>query len=533
MPTLTRRESLASLAALATLLATPKGLRAAEEAGLRFGDPKPFSFDALIQQAREAAKGPYVPPPRPVPDVTYQIDYDAQGKLHYKPDYALWAKGGSVYPVTFVHLGRWFQKSVRMLAVDSTGEAREILYNPDYFTMPEDSVARQIPTDASAFAGFWVRESNRSGDWSKREPWATFVGASYFRTVGELGQVGMSARGVALNTGQPGTEEFPDFTEFYLEPTAQEGDPFVFSAFLNGPSITGAYRFKMHRGVGVIVDVEKHLFLRADINRLGISPLTSMFWYAEYPSTHAHDWRPEVHDTDGLAMWSGTGERIWRPANNPPRIMTSTFMDENPRGFGLSQRDRNYDHYLDGVSYDRRPSCWIEPLGQWGKGAVNLVEIPTDDEIYDNINLFWIGERPTRAGDELTYSYRMHWLKDEPFFPVNDLARVVATRIGRGGEPGKVRPADLVKLVIEWDGDILKTIPWGARPTVNAWASRGELSLQRSEPIWYTTRWRSEFDIKLEGDEPIEMRCSMSLDDKPITENWLYQLHPQVVSRQI
>jgi len=532
MPPFTRRDTLASFATLAALLATPAGLKAAEETGLRFGEARPFSFEGLIERARQMAAEDYVPPPRPVPEITEQIDYDAHGKLRYKPEHALWAHGEGVYPVTFVHLGRYFQKSVRMSAVGSDGQAREILYDTAYFTMPEDHVAHQIPTDASAFAGFWVRESNRAGDWSAREPWATFVGASYFRTVGELGQVGMSARGIALNTGGDGPEEFPDFTEFYLEPTRSEGEPFVFSALLDGPSITGAYRFRMHRGVGVIVEVEKHLFLRADVERLGIAPLTSMYWYGEYPSTHSHDWRPEVHDSDGLALWNGAGERLWRPAINPPRIVISSFADENPRGFGLSQRDRNYDHYLDGVSYDRRPTCWIEPIGTWGKGAVQLVEIPTDDEIYDNLVAFWLAEQPAKAGDALTYRYRMHWLKDEPFFPVANLARAFATRIGRGGEPGKERPADVVKMVVEWDGEILKSIPWGVRPTVEASASRGELSLQRAEPIWYTDRWRSEFDLKFDGEDPVELRCFMSLEGQPITETWLFQLHPQVLAHR-
>ena len=529
MPKVSRRDALASFTALAAALARPEGLRAAEAAGLRFGDAEPFAFDALVERARAMAGTAYTPPPRPVPEITEQIDYDAHGKLHYKPDYALWAHGIGVYPVTFVHLGRYFQKSVKISALDTEGKAREILYDPTYFTMPPDSVAHQIPTDASAFAGFWVRESNRAGGWGDREPWATFVGASYFRTVGELGQVGMSARGVALNPGGSGPEEFPDFTEFYLEPTLHEGDPFVFSALLDSPSLAGAYRFRMHRGVGVVIEVEKHLFLRADIERLGIAPLTSMYWYGEYPSTHNHDWRPEVHDSDGLAIWNGAGERLWRPAINPPAINISSFGDQDPRGFGLSQRDRNYDHYLDGVSYDKRPSCWIEPLEPWGKGAVQLVEIPTDDEIYDNVVAFWLPDWPAKAGDALTFRYRMHWVNDEPFYPVADYAKAVATRIGRGGEPGKERPPGVVKMVVEWDGTVLKSIPWGARPSVVAAASRGTLSLQRAEPIWYTDRWRSEFDIAFDGTEPVELRCFMTLDDRQITETWLFQLHPEIV----
>ena len=149
------------------------------------------------------------------------------------------------------------------------------------------------------------------------------------------------------------------------------------------------------------MDIEKHLFLRADIERLGIAPLTSMFWYAEYGRERIADWRPEVHDSDGLAIWNGAGERIWRPLNNPTRVFHTSYLDHNPKGYGLLQRDRVFDHYLDGVGYDRRPSTWVEPIGDWGKGVVQLVEIPTDDEIHDNIGAYWLPEQPARAGDAL------------------------------------------------------------------------------------------------------------------------------------
>ena len=136
---------------------------------------------------------------------------------------------------------------------------------------------------------------------------------------------------------------------------------------------------------------------------MGVAPLTSMFWYAEYGREKIADWRPEVHDSDGLAIWNGAGERIWRPLNNPTRIFHTSYLDQTPKGFGLIQRDRVFDHYLDGVGYDRRPSTWVEPLGDWGKGMVQLVEIPTDDEIHDNIAAYWLTDRPTRAGDAFNY----------------------------------------------------------------------------------------------------------------------------------
>ncbi len=519
-----RRRFLALLAGLPFLSITPDMLAAAEQAGLSFGDAKPFDFDMLRKMAQDMADKPYKEPQRPNPEAVKKINYDEQGRIKFNYDLALWRDGPSQYPITFRPVGEYFQKSVRIFALEN-GQAREVVYRPDYFSYGPASPMNKLAPGESAIAGFWAMESRKT-DWQKKEPWATFQGGSYFRAVGELGQVGLSARGIALNTGDHEPEEFPDFRSFWIEPALKEGDPLVVYALLDGPSVTGAFRIAMYRTKGVVMEIENHIFMRKSVERLGIAPLTSMFWYAEYPSAHSHDWRPEVHDSDTLVMWTGTGERIARPLNNPNRIIISSFSDNNPKGFGLAQRDRNYDHYLDGVSYDRRPTAWVEPLNDWGKGKVQLVEIPTDDEVYDNIGVFWIPEKPANSGASFNFKYRLHWLADQPGFP-KELARAVALRTGRAGEPGKDRPANAIKLVIEWDGDVLKNIPWGARPKVVASASRGNLSLLRTEPIWYTPRWRSEFDLGgVEGKEPVELRAYLELDGKPLTETWLYQYQP-------
>ena len=487
--------------------------------GLELGPAEPFSFELLIERARALAAQPYKPSPQPAPEGVQRIDYDAHGKLRFRPEYALFADGPGVYPVTFQFLGGFFPKSVRMHVAEG-GEAREIRYSPDYFTVTDDSPARELPPGTNGFAGFWVQESRLQGDWAQREPWATFLGASYFRAVGELGQVGMSARGIALNVAGDGPEEFPDFVAHWITPALRESDPVVVHSLLDGPSL-----FRDHH---VIFDIENHLFLRQDIERLGIAPLTSMFWYAEYGREKIADWRPEVHDSDGLAIWNGAGERIWRPLNNPTRIFHTSYLDRTPKGFGLVQRDRVFDHYLDGVGYDRRPSTWVEPVGDWGKGMVQLVEIPTDDEIHDNIAAYWLSDQPTRAGDAASYHYRLHWVKDQPFFPWNELAHVVATRMGRGGQPGKPRPRGVYKFSVEFIGGTLATLPFGVLPEPVIWTSRGTVSLVLMEavPDDVPGHWRLFFDLTLEGEEPVDMRVFLRQGETILSESWLYLFEP-------
>ncbi len=492
------------------LLALPALARAES---LQLAKPQPFSFAKLSERAQKLATQPYRVPERPAPALVQKLDYETVGKVRYKVENALAGR----YPTTFFHLGSYFPKATRIYTL-AGGVAREVVYDPRYFDMPRDSPARAMPKN-SGFAGFHVHEAQQRSDW-KTQDWVAFLGASYFRAIGALNQYGLSARGIAVNTTEPTGEEFPDFREYYLESPAQ--GPMTIYALLDGPSVCGAYRFVCTRGEGVVMDIECALFFRQEVAQLGIAPLTSMFWYSEYDKPYRIDWRPEVHDSDGLALLTGAGERIWRPLNNPPRTVTSSFFDRTPRGFGLMQRDRVADHYLDGVRYENRPSVWVEPLGDWGEGCVQLIEIPTDDEIHDNVVAFWRPQSAPKQGAQLRYRYRLHWLADEPY-PATQLARVVATRIGRGGEPGKPRPKGITKFVIDFEGAVLEGTKLKARVT----PSRGHIANVFVEPVPDTKRVRATFDLDAPGTEAVELRMFLSDGGKALSETWACQYLPR------
>lgn len=520
MHPIARRSLMAGLSGLAALSALP----AAAQTGLKFGPPVPFDFEALKAEARRLAARPYVPPP-PAPEALKQIDYEAWGQIAFDTDRALFKD--SRFPVTFFHLGVFFQDPVRMYAVQG-GQAREVIYDPADFHMPANSPARGLAKGAG-FAGLRIQEPKDGAlDWRKND-WAAFLGASYFRTIGQLYQYGLSARAVAVDTAVADRpEEFPAFTRLFVEQPKAGSDAIVVHALVEGPSLAGACRFVMTRTAGVVMDVDQLLILRKPVERLGLAPLTSMYWYSETAKPTVIDWRPEVHDSDGLAMWTGKGERLWRPLNNPPRITASAFVDENPKGFGLLQRDRAFDHYLDGVYYDRRPSLWIEPKGDWGKGQVQLIELPTDDEIHDNIVAAWVPQAPAGAGSEYTLGYRMHWLADEPY--PTSLARCVATRLGRGGQPGRARPKGVRKFLVEFLGGPLRDLPSGVKPQMALQLSRGrvgEYQLIEAVPDGAPGHWRVQFDLaEAQGADPVELRLQLTVAGQVVTETWMFQYHP-------
>lgn len=486
------------------------------------GEAQPFDYAWLKGRARGLAAAPFQPATGLLPAEVASLDWDQYQAISYRADHALWAGEALRFQVRLFHLGLFFKEPVHVFEV-AEGKAREIAYDPEMFDYGKSGLhAERLPRDLG-FAGFRVF---MAPDF-KRDVTA-FLGASYFRAVGGEMQYGISARGLAVDTGLGRPEEFPRFTAFWIERPAKGATTLVVYALLDSPSVTGAYRFGIRPGSTQAMDVDAALYPRRAIERLGIAPLTSMFQYGENDRRMADDWRPEIHDSDGLAVWSGAGEWLWRPLVNPPQLRFSALMDESPRGFGLLQRDRDFDHYQDdGAFYHLRPSLWVEPRGPWGRGAVTLVELPTRDETFDNIVAFWQPERPAQPGEEMLYAYRLHWGGRIPFAPPQ--AQVVATRTGIGGVVGRKRSYFSWRFVVDFAGGKLASVPRKPGPEPVITASAGEVEITSARPLESVRGYRMMFDVKLPDDVtgPVELRGYLRAPDgSALTETWTYQWTP-------
>ena len=493
------------------------GGMAAPKPDLYFGPEVAFSFDAMIGWARDISLRPYQRPLIPKPELIERLDFDEYQQIRFRPEWDIWSDGEGPYPIELFHVGKYFKDPVRIFIVSGEKIAREVRYASGLFNYGKSEFARDLPAD-TGFAGFRVLTAPGKPDW------LAFLGASYFRTPGETMQYGLSSRGLAIDVAMPAPEEFPRFSHFWLEP--MQGKPgVVINALLDSPRISGAYRFLTTRETGTLMDIEAHLFPRGEIERVGIGPLTSMFWYSKHDRKHAVDWRPEIHDSDGLAIWSGTGERIWRPLNNPNSVQTSSFNETNPKGFGLLQRERRFGQYEDdGTFYEKRPSVWVEPEGDWGAGAIQLVEIPTDDEIHDNIVAYWSPKDPYNAGDHKHFRYRLHWRQEEPY-PA-PLARVISTRIGAGGIPGRPRPKGTVKYVVDFSGGKLPELTHRGDVDVVVTSPSGKIERDVAYPVVDAGKWRVTFDFTPAAPEPVDLRMYLKKGGDAISETWIFQHLP-------
>lgn len=482
--------------------------RAAESAAT------PFDGATVRNLARQMAGQAYKAPDTKLPDVLNKADYQAYKAIRYRQDAALWRGANSRFTAQFFHRGFLYKDRVDIHEVVD-GKATLIRYSPDLFTFG-DQPAPQLPDDLG-FAGFRLHYPLNRADY--RDEVCAFLGASYFRAVAKGQGYGLSARGLAINTAEAPGEEFPLFRAFWLERPDPKADLIVVHALLDSQSAAAAYRFTIRPGEATMFDTEVALYPRADIPKAGLAPMTSMFLFDPSDRAKVDDWRQAVHDSNGLEIRSGHDERIFRPLANPRELQISTFVDSGPHGFGLVQRMRALEDYQDLEShYEKRPSLWVEPLGDWGAGGVELVEIPSDKEVNDNMVAFWRPKDVLKAKGEYLLTYRLHWA----WAPPGDVrvARVLQTRSGASWEP-KHR-----QFVIDFVGEAVKHWTAEKMPNLDVACDKGSIVNVVAEPNPAVSGWRISIELDPKDEKIVEMHARLMDGDTPLTETWIYRWTP-------
>jgi periplasmic glucans biosynthesis protein len=465
------------------------------------------AFDAsLIQDAaRQLAQRAFVPPNTTIPEPFTSLNAEGYHAITHRPERRIWADEAVGYQIEPLHRGSIFTTPVLLSTVEQ-GLVKRIIYDPTRYSLGRLSAPSSMPD--MNFSGFKLMQ--------KGEPaidFAIFQGATFYRSRAKGQEFGAASRALAIKTGDPRGEEFPIFRAFWIEHPGSDGIVTV-HAVADSESATAAFRFTLRPGDMTIIDTECTIFARVDIDHIGIGPIQGTYLFGPSRRRNIDDLRSQVHDVHGLQMLNGRNEWIWRPLNNPEQLQISSFMDDNPKGFGLIQRDRDFNAYQDDEhSFERRPTIWMEPIGDWGAGSVQLTEIPSNSEMNDNIIAYWRPRDVLIAGSRTSFTYRQFWCWVTP--ERGELAETVGFRVGRGGS-GRRR-----RCMVEFAGDILGGEIKGLTMALSA--SPGQII--NGKFLHNSTRKsvRVTFELEPLNDAPSEIRLLLNDGDKPISETWLYR----------
>jgi glucans biosynthesis protein len=486
------------------------------------GACRAFDFDDVAKRAKDLAATAYKKPDVNLPKALQELTYDQYRDIRFKPDRALWRNAKLPFEVMFFHQGLYYNYPVRIHEIGPNGNVHDIAFDPDLFDYGHNNLDPKT-LKGLGFAGFRVHYPVNSQKY--KDEVLVFLGASYFRALGRGQRYGISARALAIDTALMSGEEFPRFTEFWIERPQPNAHELRIFALLDSPSAAGAYRFVLRPGVDTALDVRSRLFLRQNVAKLGLAPLTSMYYFGENHRVGIDDFRPEVHDSDGLSIHSGTGEWLWRPLVNPKRLLVTSFAVDNPQGFGVQQRDRHFYSYEDlEARYETRPSVWIEPRGAWGSGRIELVQIPTPDETNDNIVAYFVPDASPAPQQPYDLDYRMLWQMESETLPT--LAHVAQSRRGHGY---RRKPDDSIAIMIDFEGDVLKKLPIDT--PVDGVVS-GDANVEILEANAYrndvTNGWRLALRFKRHDEKkPSEIRAFLRAGTATLSETWSYILPAQ------
>lgn len=518
-----RRRVLAGLSAALCASAAPQALLAQQPEAQPVppvAPPQPrFGFEDVVRRAREIAAVPYEAG-NGLPEALTRLDFDSWRELRFRPERALLAQSNSGFRMQMFHPGFLFTRPVTVNVIRD-GVPMPVPYAANLFDYGRIKFDKPLPVNLG-FAGF--RLHYPLNDPRIFDELISFIGASYFRVLGRGQRYGLSARGLAIGAGLPGGEEFPIFREFWVETPAADAERVTVYALLDSPSVAGAYRFHIYPDVDSVVDVSAALFPRRTIEKLGLAPLTSMFFTGENDRRFHDDFRSELHDSDGLMIHSGTGEWIWRPLRNARIPAISSFVERNVRGFGLMQRDRVFEHYQDlDLAYELRPSYWIEPQGDWGDGVVELIELPTTDETNDNIVALWAPKLPLEAGREFRFGYKLTALLDSS--DLHPGGRVVNTYQAKPKAlgSGEAVTEGARRFIVDFaGGDLAYHLTQPEKVEIVPSIAYGRINRAFLVPNPKTEGFRAFIDIVVEAGQLAEMRAFLKSGGKALTETWSY-----------
>jgi glucans biosynthesis protein len=503
MPGLHRREFL-SLALGGALAANAGAPQAWAEP---LASPAPFAPDAVLKAAAQLAAQPFKPPSAPLPSVFSGLTFEQYASIRRVPGTAIWADDKLGFSLEPLNRGFVYTTPIEINIVEN-GLSQRVIYDPadfDFGKLQPPAAVRDL-----GFSGLRILRSSDEGF----QDAAIFQGASFYRSRARGQNFGVTARGLAIRTGDEPGEEFPLFREFWVERPTPASNTLTMYALLDSESMTGSFRFTIRPLETTIIDTEMTLIARAATDKLGIGAMAGDYLFSGLDHRRTDDWRAAVYEITGLQALSGQGEWLWRPVCNRETLQISAFSDVNPRGFGLLQRSRSFDAFYDDEGrWELRPTLWIEPIGDWGEGDVRLLEIPAASETNANIIAQWRPKGGIAAGKSQSFAYRQFWCWTPPSKP--PLAVCMSSRAGKfNGRP---------RFTVEMTGDVFADPLKAAAAAADIQANPGKIASIRLYPYKDRRSVRAVFDLDPGSETFSELRLTLKIDNQAISETWLYR----------
>ena len=485
--------------------------------------PKPapaapaFDSASVVEAARALSKKPYKGPAADLPEPFASLTQEQYAGIRNQPGSAIWASESTGYAIEPLHRGFVFTTPVSIDVIEE-GVQRRLAYNPADFSFGQ--IKPPAEGKDLGFSGFRVL---RLREGQPPVEVAIFQGASFFRAMASGQNYGVAARGLSIRTADPKGEEFPLFRAIWIEKPNLASDALVIHALLDSESVSGAYRFTLRAAEATIIDTECTLFPRVNLDHVGVAAMTATHVSGTLDRRRSDDVRPGIYDVAGLAMLNGKSEWLWRPVSNRETLQLSAFVDENPHGFGFLQRDREFGRFLDDDNrWERRPSLWIEPIGDWGQGYVTLVEIPSESEVNQNIIAYWRPRAVMAAGSEVMFAWRQLWCWTPPDRPSS-----ATVTLSRGGRPAGA-PANTRKrhFMVDFNSDMFADPQRSAEISPQIAASPGSVSSVRTFINPDRKTYRVTFDVDPGNEGLSELRLQLEAQGKPVSESWMYRWTP-------
>ena len=498
---------------LAASLSSPLSAQSASAKTGPAPQPEAFSAAKVVEMARALAAEPHKPPGSAPLDPLGSASPEEIATIRYRTGDLIWAGAGLAFAIEPVHRSRNFPGEVELYTVEGTTASR-VVYDParcDFGTLK--------PPPASAHLGFTGFRILRRRDDGQLLPAASLVNASILAGIAPNQAWGAISRPLSVHLPDQIGEEPSQMRAVWIEQPRSVATELVMHALVDTPSLAGAIRFTLRADDATVIDTECTLFTRKQVDHLALAPVQATYLAGPIDWPPTPDMRPAVYEAAGVQMQTGNGEWIWRPVSNRSRLQISGFVDRDPQGYGLMQRDRGFGAFLDDENdWQRRPSVWIEPIGKWGAGEVTLLEIPAASQNNKNIACYWRPRPGLAAGAEVNYAYRQFWSWQAPSRP--DGAIVTASRIGR--IPGDTSEGK-TRFLVQFEGGQLGDPAKAAAIVPTIWSSAGKVAAIRVYRAPRQNSMRVVFDLDAGGQPLVELRVWLKHDNAPMSEAWLYR----------